>query len=113
MASTPKRLGALVSTGTIGTADTLYTASNTADTSTVTSTIVVCNTSASPATYRLCVSTSTSFEASGYLVYGGAVAANDSVFLTLGVTMDPTNRYLLCSASANTVSFSVFGVENS
>ena len=113
MASTPKRLGAITASGTIGTAQTLYAASATADTSTVTSTIVVCNTSASAATYRLCVSTSTSFEASGYLVYGDTIAANDAKFLTLGVTLDPSARYLLCSASASAVSFSVFGVENS
>lgn len=111
MATTYKRLGAVQSSGVIGTADTLYTAQATG--STVVSTIAICNTAASPATYRLCVSTTTSFAASGYLVYGGTVAANDTVFLTLGVTLDPTNKYLLCSGSANTVSFSAFGAENS
>lgn len=113
MASTPKRLGAITASGTIGTAQTLYTASATADTSTVTSTILVCNRGSTNRTYRLCVSTTTSFEDAGYIVYEDAVVANDSKFLTIGVTLDPSARYLLCSASSSEVSFSVFGVENS
>lgn len=112
MATTYKRLGAIASTGTIGTADTLYTASATAGTSTVISTIAICNTAATSATYRVCINTSAAFATAGYIVYGGTVPANDTIFLTIGVTLDPTNRYLMCSASANTVSFSAFGAEN-
>jgi hypothetical protein len=33
------------------------------------------------------------------------------VFLTVGTVLDPTNRYLMCSASAATVVFGAFGVE--
>jgi|AntAceMinimDraft_13_1070369.scaffolds.fasta_scaffold08483_4 hypothetical protein len=113
MASTYKRLGAIASTGAVGTPDTLYTASATASTSTVTSTIAICNTSESNATFRLCVSTSAVFQDAGYLVNGTTVSANDTVFLTLGITLDPTNRFLLASASSTSVVFSVFGVENS
>lgn len=113
MATSYKRLGAIASTGTISTVDTLYTASATAGTSTVVSTIAICNTAATAATYRICVNTSAAFAAAGYIVYGATVAANDTVLLTLGVTLDPTNRYLLCSGSASTLSFSAFGVENS
>lgn len=112
MPQTYKRLGALVSTGTITTADQLYTASSSVNTSTVLSTIAICNQAATSATYRICISTTTAFAAAGYLVFGGIVAANDTIFLTLGVTLDPSARYLLCSASASTVSFSAFGVEN-
>lgn len=113
MATTAKRLGALSSTGTITTADTLATASASAGTSTVISTIAICNRAATAATYRICINTSAAFADAGYLVYGATVSANDTVFLTLGVTLDPTNRYLVCSASNNTVSFSAFGAENS
>lgn len=113
MPATYKRLGAIASTGTITTADTLYTASSTAGTSTVISTIAVCNRAATAATYRICINTSGAFADSGYLVFGATVAANDTIFLTLGVTLDPTNRFLVCSASNNTVSFSAFGAENS
>lgn len=115
MAGIYKRLGAIASSGVIGTADTLYTASATAETSTIISTIAITNTTSSVATYRLAIHTGTSFPgtAAGYLVSGATVAANDTIFLTLGVVLDPTNRYLLCSASASTVAFSAFGVENS
>lgn len=113
MALVYKRLGALQSNGTIGTGQTLYTASNVADTSTVISTISICNTSSSNYTYRIGVSTTTSFQTAGYIIYGATVASNDTVFLTLGITLDPTNRYLLVSAANSAVIFNVFGAENS
>lgn len=113
MATLYKRLGAITSTGTITTADTLYTASATAGTSTVISSIVVCNQAASAATYRICINTSAAFASAGYLFYGLTVPANDSIILTIGGAVDPTNRYVMCSASASTVSFTLFGAENS
>lgn len=113
MAVTYKRLGAVTGSGTIGTPGTVYQAASVSGTSTVVSTISVCNTASVAATYRLCVSTSSSFEDAGYIVYGDTVGGNDSLFLTLGVTLDPTNAYLLASTSASTVSVSAFGVENS
>jgi hypothetical protein len=106
-----KRLGAVASSGVIGTADTLYTTP--LATGTVVSTVTVCNTSSSAATFSLAISTTTSFVAAGYIVFQAAVAGNDTVALTMGVTLDATNRYLLCSASASTVSFSAFGTETS
>ena len=107
--STYKRLGAIASTGTIGTADTLYTVP--AATATVVSTITICNTSSSAATYTIGISTTTSYAAAGYIVYQATIAGNDTVGLTFGATLDATNKYLLCSASASTVSFSAFGSE--
>jgi hypothetical protein len=93
----------------IGTADTLYTATTAA----TVSTIAVCNTSASAQSYRLAVHTATSYPATAaaYLVYGASVAANDSVFLTIGATLDTTNKYILCSASSSVVGFTAFGAE--
>ena len=113
MAVTYKRLGAVTGSGTITTPGTVYTAASVAGTSTVISTIAVVNTASVAATYRVAVSTSASFEASGYLVFGDSIAANDAKFLTLGVTLDPVNEFLLASTSASTVSISAFGVENS
>ena len=110
MATAYKRLGALTSAGVIATADTLY---NCTALSAVVSTIAVCNRAATSATYRVGVSTTNAFEDSGYIVYDATVPANDTIFLTLGVTVDATNDFLLCSASAATVSFSAFGSENS
>lgn len=109
MATTYKRLGAAASSGVIGTADTLYTVPSL--TSTVISTITVCNRSSSSATFSISVDTTTSFSNGGYIVYQATIAGNDTVALTMGLTMDTTNKYLLCSASASTVSFSAFGSE--
>jgi hypothetical protein len=109
MAVTIKRLGAIASSGVIGTADTLYTTP--AATGTVVSTINVCNTSSSAATFTIGISTTTSFVAAGYLFYQVSLAGNDSFTATIGATLDATNKYLLCSASASTVSFSAFGTE--
>lgn len=102
-----KRLGAVDCNGTVGTAETIYDC----PTSAVVSTVVICNRGSSAATYRVGVSTTSSYADAGYLVYGATVAANDSVFLTLGITLDSTNSYLLASASTTDVSVSAFGDE--
>ena len=114
MASTYKRLGAAAGNGTIGTAAELYAASGTASTSTIISSIVVCNTSSSSATYTIAINTASATYAAGeYVVYQATIAGNDTVALTLGLTMDPTARYMNVSSSAADVNFSVYGVENS
>jgi hypothetical protein len=109
MAQTFLRLGAATGNGTIATASTLYTVP--AATGTVVSTITICNTSASAATYSIAVSTVTTYASNGYVVYQASIAGNDTIALTFGLTMDATNKYLLASSSATTVSFSVFGSE--
>lgn len=114
MAQTYKQLAAAAGNGVIGTAANLYAASGTAGTSTIISSIVVCNTSSSSATYTIAINTASATYAAGrYVVYQATIAGNDTVALTLGLTMDPTNRYMNVSSSANTVNFSVYGVENS
>lgn len=107
MATTYKRLGAVAGNGTVATGQTVYTASGGA----IVSSVVVCNTGTVAATYRLGISTTTSYEASGYMAYGAAVAPNDSVFITVGMALDATNKYLLASASSTSVSISAFGAE--
>ena len=114
MPVTYKQLGAAAGNGTINTAAQLYAASGTAGTSTVVSSIVVCNTSSSSATYTIAINTASATYATGrYVVFQATIAGNDTVALTLGLVLDPTNRYLNVSSSANTVNFSVYGVENS
>jgi hypothetical protein len=44
-------------------------------------------------------------------VSAAAIAGNDTISLTFGMTLDATNKYLLVSSSAATVMFSVFGSE--
>ena len=114
MAQTYKELGAAVGNGTIGTGANLYAASGTASTSTIISSIVVCNTSTSAATYSIAINTASGTYAAGkYKVYQASIAGNDTVALTLGLILDPTARYLNVSDSAGVVNFSAYGVENS
>ena len=114
MAATYKQLGAAAGSGAIGTAAQIYAASATASTSTIVSSIVICNTSSSSATYTIAINTASATYAAGrYVVYQATIAGNDTVALTLGLVLDPTNRYLNVSSSANTVNFSAYGAENS
>lgn len=108
MASTYKRLGALASTGTITTADTLYTCPS------ATSAVVnvdVCNRDTTSHAYRICVHTAAAFADAGYRVFGATVPANDTVRLGPYV-LDATNKHLMCSADSANVSFTADGVEN-
>lgn len=114
MPTTYRQLGAAAGNGTIGTAAQLYAASSTAGTSTIVSSIVICNTSSSSATYRIAINTASATFATGrYIVFEASIAGNDTVALTLGVVLDPTNRFLNVSSSATAVNFSVYGAENS
>lgn len=108
MATTYKRLGAATGNGTIGTAANIYTATG----AVVVSTITICNRSSSSATYTIGVSTaSATYQDAGIIVYQATIAGNDTIGLTFGLTMDATNKYLVASSSASTVSFGVFGSE--
>jgi hypothetical protein len=105
-----KRLGAAQGNGVIGTAANIYTCPTA--TAAVISTINVCNTSSTAATFTIGISTaSATFQASGHLFFQVALAGNDSFTATIGATLDETNKFLVASSSASTVSFSVFGSE--
>ena len=72
------------------------------------STIVICNTAAASATYRIGLDdTAGTPSASEWLVYDATLAANDTVTLTLGVCLD-AGKFIRVSSSANTVTFSAF-----
>lgn len=107
-----KQLGAAAGSGTIGTAAQLYAASSTAGTSTIISSIVICNAGTTARTYRIGVNTATAtFAAGRYIVFEASIAANDTVCLTLGLVLDPTNRFLNVSSSSADVNFSAYGAE--
>lgn len=113
MGQARKQLAAAAGSGTIGTAANLYAASGTAGTDTVISSIVVCNAGTTLRTYTIAINTASATYASGrYVVYQANIAANDTVALTLGLVLDPTNRYLNASSSSAEVNFSVYGAEN-
>lgn len=114
MAVAYKQLGAAAGNGVIGTAAQLYAASGVASTSTIISSVVVCNTSSSAATYTIAINTVSATYATGrYVVYQATIAGNDTISLTLGLVLDPTNRYLNVSSSSTSVNFSAYGAENS
>lgn len=106
MATTYKVLGQ--SKPSAATNTTLYTVP--ASTAAVVSTLAICNDSASATAYRVAVAAAATPTSSEYLVYGASVPANDTVFLTLGVTAQAAKLLVVYAASANLV-FSAFGSE--
>ena len=89
---------------------TLYTAPSL--TSTVVSTIMICNQASAAATYRIAVrpSADSSTAAKHWIVYGATVAASDATALTLGITLAAGDKIQIYASTA-TLSFSAFGSE--
>lgn len=99
-------------TAAVGTYATLYGPVPSGG-SVVVSTIAVCNTAASQATFRIGIMSSAGTPgASEWICYDTVVAANDTTTLTLGVVL-MAGQYLRVSSSANTVAFSAHFAENS
>jgi hypothetical protein len=106
MASTYKVLGQSNPAAT--TLTTLYTVP--AATSTVCSTLSICNQGTST-TVRVAVRPAgAGVTAAHYVVYDTVVSANDTVFLTLGITLATTDVISVYAGNAN-VSFGLFGSE--
>jgi hypothetical protein len=93
-------------TASTGTYATLYTTP--AATQAVISSLVITNQSSSAITVRIGLdATAGTPGASEWLVYDAAIAGNDTVALTLGVTMD-TGKFIRVSSSATTCNFTAF-----
>lgn len=108
MATTYKVLGQVAPTA--NTANTVYTVP--AATSTVVSTIMVCNPDAAPRTYRIAVVPSgQSLAQKHYLAYESAISNNDSIALTMGITMAANDSISVFANNTANLSFSVFGSE--
>ena len=91
------------------TATTLYTAPSA--TSTVLSTVTICNQASTAGTFRLAVRPAgASLAAQHYIAYDTPIAANDTVALTLGITLATTDVVTIYASSA-TMSFAAFGSE--
>lgn len=80
-------------------------------TSTVCSTLSICNTGATAATFRV------AFRAAGaalatkhYICYDTSVAGNDTMFISIGSTLATTDVVTVYGSNAN-LSFSLFGSE--
>lgn len=82
-----------------------------ASTETIISSIVVCNRGSTNATYRISVSSDGVATANNqYLVYDATIVANDTTALTLGLTINSTDKVRVYASSAN-LSFNLFGSE--
>lgn len=87
---------------------TLYTVP--ASTSAVCSTLAICNRGVST-TVRVAVRPAGATLAnSHYIVYGATISANDSMFLTLGITLATTDVVTVYAGTADTT-FSLYGSE--
>lgn len=87
---------------------TLYTAP--ASTQAVCSTLSVCNLGVST-TYRVAVRPAGAAIANQhYVIFDGALAAGDSLLLTIGISLAATDVVSVYAGTAN-VAFSLFGVE--
>jgi len=107
MATAYKVLGQIAPAATTATA--IYTVPSA--TEAVVSSIVVCNRSASDATFRISVRPNGATLANQhYLAYDAGVAANDTLILTIGVTIDATD-VLEAYASTGDLTFHAYGSE--
>jgi hypothetical protein len=107
MPTTYKVLGQVAPSATTNTTlDTVPSA-----TQCVVSTIAVCNRAATAATYRIAVRPAGATLANEhYIAYDAAISANNSTFITIGVTLAATDVITVYASSAN-LSFSAFGSE--
>jgi hypothetical protein len=107
MAQVHKVLGQVIPTA--ATLTNLYTVP--AATSTIVSTLVICNQTASAKTFRIAVKKlGVSISDEMYIAYDSPIAASDSIFLTIGITLSATDVISVYSADGS-VGFSLFGAE--
>ena len=108
MATTYKILGRKASAAT--TMEELYAVPS--STSTVVSTITVCNRASAARTYRIALkpATATTLATEHYIAYDVTIAANDTVALTMGLTL-ATGNSIQVYASAADLTFQAFGSE--
>ena len=109
MADTLKVLGQLAPDATTDT--DLYTVPS--ETVATISSIAACNRSGGALTIRVVVRPSGATVANEhYIYYGKSVAANDTEFIIIGITLSE-NDVVTVYASSGDMSFSIFGVETS
>ena len=107
MPTTYKVLGQSAPSAT--TATTLYTVPS--STSTVVSTISVCNRDSASAQYRIAIRPAAATLANQhYLVYDASLTGNSTDTVTIGVTLATTDVVTVYASTAN-FSFSAFGSE--
>ena len=94
---------------TAATASTAYTVPS--STNTIVSTISICNYGSSTASYRVAIRPNAETLAmKHYIAYDSSVPANDTINLTIGLTIDAADVVTVYASSAS-VSFNLFGSE--
>jgi len=94
---------------TANTFTTIYTVP--AATSTIVSTISICNTNANATTFSLAVQPAgAALTTKNYINFNTPLPANDTITLTIGMTLGNTD-VLSANAASGNVSFSAFGSE--
>jgi len=107
MAKTYKVLGQSSPSATTNT--NMYTVPN--NTESVISTITVCNRATTAATYRIAIRPNAATLANQhYIAFDASVPANDTIALTLGITLDSSDIITVYASTAN-LSFNIFGSE--
>jgi len=82
-----------------------------ASTEAIVSTIIVCNTEAAANTFRIATKPDNSAVADkDYIAYDATIEANDTITLTLGVTLE-TGAEISVGASDANVTFQAYGTE--
>jgi hypothetical protein len=77
----------------------------------VVSSLTVCNRANSSATYRIAVRpNNATLSNEHYIAYEASIPANDTIILTIGITVSENDRITVYSSNAN-LTFSVFGSE--
>ncbi len=107
MPTTYKVLGQVApSATTLTTLDTVPSA-----TQAVVSTISICNRAATAATYRIAIRPAGAAIANEhYIAYDAPIAANNSTFITVGITLGATDVISVYASTAD-LSFNAFGSE--
>ena len=109
MADTLKVLGQLAPSATTNT--DLYTVPG--NTQTTVSSIAACNRSGGALTFRVAVRPSgATIVNEHYIYYDKSVAANDTVFIIVGLTLSEDDVITVYASSVD-MAFSIFGVETS
>jgi hypothetical protein len=107
MATTYKVLGQSAPSATTNT--DVYTVGS--GKSAVVSTITVCNRAASSATYRIAIRVAgAAISNEDYITYDAVIPANDTISLTIGITLAATDVVTVYASTAN-FSFNIFGAE--
>lgn len=76
------------------------------------SSITVCNRSTSLTNFRISVAKANELDATKqYIFYDQELDANSTFTVTIGITLGPTDKIRVRTATANVLTFNIFGIE--